>query len=184
MIDMKTKRILLISLLVIGLTVAPAMASLIDANVVRGKPTLSAGFSIFQGFGFVGAGSFAIDQRMSVGGSLGFSFESPNPYLADLHMNFQMVEPTARNAMSLSLIGGVWGGTSDGIWLSKQKKDVYVMPELGVALSYMFDSRLTGRLNLVYGPSLGAEIGYKFNSAFEGIFAISEQVVGIKFKIF
>lgn len=181
---MKIRRVLLISLFIMMLSVVPATASLIDANIMRGKPTLSAGFSIFQGFGFVGTANFAVDQRMSVGGSIGFSFESPNPYLADLYMNFQMVEPSARNAMSMSLVGGLWGGTSDGIWLSKQKKDPYIQPELGVALSYMFDSRLTGRLNLVYGPSLGAEIGYKFNSAFEGIFAISEQVVGLKFKIF
>jgi hypothetical protein len=184
MTNMKFYKAVLISILVVGSSVAPVMASLIDSNIVRGKPTFSAGFSLLQGFGFVGTGSFAIDNRMAVGGSLGFSFEDPTPSLADLHMNFQIVEPSAKNAMSLSLVGGVWGGTSDGIWLSKRAHDVYVAPELGVALSYMFDSRMTGRLNLVYGPSLGAEIGYKFNSTFEGIFAISEQIVGIKFKLF
>jgi len=168
----------------ICLTASAACASLIDSNVVKGKGTVSAGFSLLQGFGLVTTGDFPIDNRMSVGGSFGIAFSSGNPNLMDLHMNLQFLEPTAKNALSASLIGGIWGGTSSGIWLSSHSRDFYIQPELGVGLSYIFNSRLTGRLNLVYGPTLGIELGYKFNPSIEGIFAISEQIVGIKFKVF
>lgn len=161
-----------------------ASASEIDANVVRGRPNVSIGFSALQGFGLVTTANFPLDSRISVGGSFGYSFDAGNPYLADLFMNLQFVEPTARSPFSASLVGGAWGGTSDGIWLSKNKKDAYIEPELGVALSYMFNSRMTGRFNLVFGPSLGVELGYMLLPQLEGVFAISEQVIGVKFKIF
>jgi len=176
--------IIFTALAVILSTASVSLASLIDANVVRGRTTFSAGFAMFQGFGFVGTANFPMDNRMSVGGSIGFSMGSPNPCLADLHMNLQFIEPSARNPLSMSLVGGVWGGTSDGIWLSKKERDFYIQPELGVTMTYLFDSRLTGRLNIVYGPTVGAEIGYKFHPSLEGIFAISEQVIGIKFRLF
>ncbi len=161
---------------------APAFASLTDANVVKGHPSFSAGFSILQGFGFVGTASFPIDGRMELGSSIGYSFDSPNPYLADLHMNFQFTEPSAKSPLCFSLVGGVWGGTSSGIWLSKQSREFYIQPELGVCMTYLVDSRLTWRFNFVYGPSLGLELGYKITPALEGVFAISEQVIGIKFR--
>ncbi len=174
--------IFMLSLFIFFLTL-PASGSVIDANVVRGRISLSAGFAVLQGFGLVTTANFPIDNRMSLGGSLGYSLESPNPYLADLHMNLQFIEPSARNPLSMSVVGGIWGGTSAGLWISKKQKDFYVQPELGLTMSYLFDSYLTGRLNLVYGPSLGVEIGYKLSPWLEGIFAISEQVIGIKFRL-
>ena len=180
------KKLVIASILAICLILAsvPSFASVIDPNVIRGRASVSAGISIIQGFGLVLTGNMPVDNRMSLGGSFGFSLEESNPYLMDIHMNLQFMEPTARNPVSMSLVGGVWGGTSDGIWLSKKETEGYIQPEIGIAMSYMFNSVLTGRANIVYGPSLGIELGYKITPALEGIFALSEQVVGIKFKVF
>jgi|GEM_PF-2551844 len=180
---MKKLTVIGIALVILAAASLPASSSLIDPDVVRGRRNFSVGFSMLQGFGLVTSGHFPMDNKMALGGSFGYSFENSNPYLFDLHMNLQFVEPTARSPIAMSLVGGLWGGTSNGLWLSKHEKDLYVLPELGVAMSYMFNSRLTGRMNLVFGPSLGVELGYKFHPAIEGIFAISEQVVGVKFKI-
>ena len=174
----------LLIVLFLTLFAAPCFGSLIDANVVRGKPTLSAGFSLLQGFGLVTTADFPMDGNLSLGGSLGYSFDAGNPYLMDLRMNLQFVEPSARNPICFSLVGGVWGGTSSGIWLSRNKQDFYVQPEFGVAMTYLLNSRVTWRFNFVYGPSLGLELGYKITPSLEGVFAISEQVIGIKFKVF
>lgn len=175
---------ILTALVILVIASSSASASLIDANVVKGKPTLSIGFSALDGFGLVSSMAFPVDSRMSIGGSFGYNFETGNPYLFDLNMNLQFVEPTAKSPFSASVIGGVWGGTSDGIWLSKRIKEAYIQPEFGVSLGLMFNSRMTGRMNLVYGPTLGVELGYLITPGIEGIFAISEQVIGVKFKIF
>jgi hypothetical protein len=184
MISMKKYLLIFITVLIVFSIALPAGASLIESSVVRKRSSMSIGFSMLQGPGVVATGNFPIDNKMSLGGSFGFSLETPNPYLMDLYMNLQFIEPSARNPLSMSLVGGIWGGTSDGIWLSKKEREVYVQPELGVTISYMFDSRMTGRLNLVYGPTLGAEIGYKIFPKLEGIFAISAQVIGLKFRVF
>jgi hypothetical protein len=170
--------------LILVFSTLSAGASVIDANVVKGRHTFSGGFSLLQGFGLVATGDFALDNRMAVGGSVGYSFDGANAYLGDMHLNFQFVEPTSQTPLSMSLVGGLWGGTSNGLWLSKYSCPFYIQPEIGLAMSYMFDSRFTGRIDLVYGPSLGIELGYKIMPNLEAVFAVSEQVIGLKFRLF
>jgi len=175
------KKYLVIVPLILVLGVTSVSASLIESNVWRGRNTVTAGMSLFGGFGIVSSLDYAIDNQMALGGSVGVCLSDENPYLVDFHMNYQFIKPTRRDPLAISFVGGVWGGTSSGIWVNKNKKDLYIMPEIGVTISYPLEERITGRLNLVYGPSLGAEVGFKFHPKLEGIFAVSQQAVGIKF---
>jgi hypothetical protein len=53
-------------------------------------------------------------------------------------------------------------------------------PEVGLAVSYPFADRWTGRLNAVYGPSWGLEFGYHFTRNVQGTFGVTGMgLVGI-----
>ena len=175
------KKHLLIALLILILGATSASAALIESNVWRGRDVVSLGMSLFGGTGVVSSLDIAIDKQMSFGGSVAVCFENENPYLADFHLNYQFIRPTYRNAMAMSFVGGVWGGTSEGIWVNKNKKDLYIMPELGITITYPLANRVNGRLNLVYGPSFGAEVGFLLHPKLEAVVAVSQQVLGIKF---
>ncbi len=175
------KKYLIITIIALLLGAGAAHAGLIESNVWKGRNVVSVGMSLFGGLGVVSSLDVGIDSRMSLGGSIGVCLEDQNPYLADLHLNFQFIEPTYRDPLAMSFVGGVWGGTSTGIWVNKNEKDFYIMPELGITMSYPLANKVRGRLNLVYGPSLGAEVGFLIHPKLEAIFAISQQVVGIKF---
>jgi len=175
------KKHLLISLIILALCAGGANAALIESNTWKGRNVVSVGMSLFGGTGIVSSLDIGIDSKMSVGGSVGVCFENDNPYLADFHLSYQFIEPTYRDPLAMSFVGGLWGGTSDGIWVHKQKKDLYIMPELGITMSYPLANRVRGRLNLVYGPSLGIEVGFLIHPRFEAIVAISQQVLGVKF---
>lgn len=172
---------LVIASLILVLGATSASAALIESNVWRGRNVVSMGMSLFGGTGVVASMDIGVDSKLSYGGSIGICLVDENPYLADFHVNYQFIEPTYRDPMALSFVGGVWGGTSSGMWVGKNKKDTYIMPELGVTISYPLANKVRGRLNIVYGPSLGAEVGFLLNPRLEAIVAISQQVLGVKF---
>lgn len=140
-----------------------------------------AGFGMISGV--YGQADFALDGRSAVGAYFG---TDPNDlYFADYgygdhrfhsnavvggHYMYQFVEG-GRNEPNVAGIFGAFANRRGA------------RPEVGVALSYPFDARWTGRANFVYGPSWGFEMAYRFTPAVEGTFGITGMgLVGLGFR--
>ncbi|HEY7727661.1 MAG TPA: hypothetical protein VID50_04345 [Candidatus Eisenbacteria bacterium] len=147
----------------------------IRAEVNRG------GFGIISGA--YGQADFALTEQSAVGGYFGLD---PNDlYFGDYrrsddtfeddfvlggHYMYQFLEGTAKDPS----IGGIFGAFANRAGLR---------PEIGIALSYRFDPKWTGRANIVYGPSWGFEMGYRFSPSLEGTFGITGMgIVGLGFR--
>ena len=170
----------------LALTVAGAMlaasragATIPDANIVSGVNR--GGFGVFEGI--YGQADFSISERSALGGY--FGFDDNNLYFDDFgpgddtfdddlvlggHYMYQFVEGNRSDPS----IAGVFGAFANRAGLR---------PEFGIAISHDFDSRWTGRANLIYGPSWGFEVGYRFTRTVEGTFGITGLgAIGIGFR--
>jgi hypothetical protein len=153
-----------------------AWASIPDAGIQA--QVSNGGVGVFNGaFGRV---DFGMSDRSAVGGYVGV--DANDVYFAhfdrgDNHFNsdalvgghymYQFVEGVEGNPN----VAGIFGAFANRAGLR---------PELGLALSYPFADRWTGRLNAVYGPSWGLEFGYHFTPQVEGTFGITGMgLVGI-----
>jgi hypothetical protein len=153
-----------------------AHASIPDADIRRGLD--EAGFGVFDGaYGRVDLG---ISERSAVGGYVGV--DANDVYFADFnerdrrfrsdtlvggHYMYQFVEGVDGNPS----VAGVFGAFANRAGLR---------PEVGLAVSYPFADRWTGRLNAVYGPSWGLEFGYHFTRNVQGTFGVTGMgLVGI-----
>jgi hypothetical protein len=158
---------------------AASQAAIPDADI-RARVN-SAGFGMISGV--YGRADFALDGRSAVGMYLG---TDPNDlYFADYgygdnrfhsnaiaggHFMYQFVEG-ARNEPNVAGIFGAFANRHGA------------RPELGVALSYPFDARWTGRANIVYGPSWGFEMAYRFTPTVEGTFGVTGMgLIGLGFR--
>jgi hypothetical protein len=160
---------------------APALsqASIPDADI---QPHVNQG-----GFGMItgvyGRADFGLDERSAIGGYFG---TDPNDvYFNDFgagdhrfssdalvggHYMYQFVE----GGVNEPNVAGIFGAFANRSGLR---------PELGVALSYPFDARWTGRANVVYGPSWGFEMAYRFNPTVEGTIGVTGLgLIGVGFR--
>ena len=158
---------------------APARAVIPDADIVSGQNR--GGFGAISGV--YGQMDVPLSERSALGGY--FGLDHNNVYFGDFkagddtfhddllvggHYMVQLAEGT-RSAPSVAGILGLFANRAG------------LKPEIGVGLSYPFDSRWTGRANLVYGPSWGFEVGYRFNPSMEGTFGITGLgLVGLGFR--
>jgi hypothetical protein len=171
--------ILLLAVTAIAGVAPPSWAAIPDANIQAGVNR--GGFGILSGA--YGQADFAVSERAAVGAYFGVD---PNDvFLGDYtshdrtfdsdvliggHYMYQFVEGTSREPS----VAGIFGAFANRAGLR---------PEFGFGLSYPFDARWTGRANVVYGPSWGFEMGYRFNPQVEGTFGITGMgVLGLKFR--
>ena len=178
-----TKRGLAVLLLLLVAGVAAPVrtvrAAIPDADI-RARSN-RAGFGVLDGaYGLV---DYGISEQSALGMYLGVD---PNDvYFNDFdhgddrfdsdaivggHYMYQFVEGVDGNPN----IAGIFGAFANRAGLR---------PELGLALSYPLAPRWTGRLNAVYGPSWGVEVGYRFSPTVEGTFGITGMgLVGLGFR--
>ncbi len=178
----RTTRTLTLALLTgaaLLLSGSPARASIPDADIRRGVNT--AGFGLVTGV--FGRADFGLDDKSSVGAYFGADpndvyfgdFRRGDDYfssdaLAGGHYMYQFVEGN-RNTPN---VAGIFGAFANKTGLR---------PELGVALSHPFSERVTGRANIVYGPSWGVELGYKFSPTVEGTIGVTGLgLLGLGFR--
>ncbi len=180
----RTTRTLTLALLTgaaLLLSGSPARASIPDADIHRGVNT--AGFGLVTGV--LGRADFGLDDRSSVGAYFGTDpndvffgdfrrgddfFSSNSDALAGGHYMYQFVKGD-RNTPNVAGIFGAFANRSG------------LRPELGIALSHPFSERVTGRANIVYGPSWGLELGYKFTPTVEGTIGVTGLgLLGLGFR--
>jgi hypothetical protein len=156
-----------------------ARASIPDANIQAGVNR--GGFGMISGA--YGQADFPLSGKSAVGGYFGIdpndvffsSFDNGDSHFNDDvivggHYMYQFVEGTHRDPS----VCGIFGAFANRSGLR---------PEVGFGLSYPFDAKWTGRANIVYGPSWGFEMGYRFSPGVEGTFGITGMgVVGIGFR--
>jgi hypothetical protein len=156
-----------------------AEAAIPDADIRRGVNT--AGFGMIDGV--FGRADFALDDRSAVGGYFGansndLSFgdfeDGDQRFRSDAlvggHYMYQFVEGSRRTPS----VSGIFGAFADRHELR---------PELGIALSHPLSERLTGRANVVYGPSWGVEVGYRFSPSVEGTIGVTGLgLLGLGFR--
>jgi hypothetical protein len=164
-----------------ALLLAPvaSQASIPDADIHA--HVNQGGFGMLSGV--YGRADFALDDRSAVGGYFG---TDPNDlYFTDYgyadhrfgsntlvggHYMYEFVEGSRHEPS----VAGIFGAFANRHGLR---------PEIGAALSYPFDARWTGRANIVYGPSWGFEMAYRFSPSVEGTFGITGMgVLGLGFR--
>ena len=180
-----------IILLILLFSSSIASASIIDANARRG------GLDIGFGTGFMSAGGnleYGISDNLSIGGDYvtadltlagGFIFDlfgqsgQLTGELYDVHLNYQFIESNENQPINVSILGGI-GGTQVKLNGTISESKTYAVG--GICLSApMFSDNITGRLNLVVGPPIGAEVAWKVMDNFEVNFGLSAiGVVGAK----
>jgi hypothetical protein len=156
-----------------------ARATIPDANIEAGVNR--GGFGIISGA--YGQADFSLSGHSAVGAYFGFDQNdlffgdygrNDNTFNDDLvvggHYMYQFLEGTRHDPS----IAGIFGAFANRAGLR---------PEFGIGLSYPFDAKWTGRANIVYGPSWGFEVGYRFNPEIEGTFGITGMgVLGLGFR--
>jgi hypothetical protein len=163
-----------------------ARSTVPDARVVEGRTALGVaalpgvGFSLERGggnkIGFGGGVSIYADREYYRYDRWGRQHFDPDDYLFDFFLIYQFLEGTGKVSdrgfrPHAGVILGLWGDEAG------------LGPELGVGLALPLEENLTGRVNLVFGPSSGLEFGYRFNPSLEGtITAFSGRgIVGLRF---
>jgi hypothetical protein len=164
----KTKAIISLSFLLLGISFPCFASSLPDAEITT-KIGLGTGPSI--------SADFRVSPKFSIGGSFGAPFYRGwfNSGLYDVRALYKFLD---QGKFAFSGVLGVTGNTAFNT----------IFPgspfggEIGVALSYQFLPQLTGKLNIVGGipfgggpgiwwgfvsPASGVELGYKFNNTVE-----------------
>lgn len=161
------------------MTSHPANASIPDADI---RAHVNQG-GIGMISGVYGHADFGLSDREAIGAYVGtdpndlyFNDYGPGDNEFDSnaivggHFMYQFVE-TEKNTPN---VAGIFGAFADRAG---------VRPELGVALSYPFSERWTGRANVVYGPSWGFEAAYRFNQQVEGTIGVTGMgMLGIGFN--
>ncbi|HEX7078880.1 MAG TPA: hypothetical protein VF363_10685 [Candidatus Eisenbacteria bacterium] len=156
-----------------------ARATIPDANIEAGVNR--GGFGVISGA--YGQADFSLSGHSAVGAYFGFDQNdlffgdygrNDNTFNDDLvvggHYMYQFLEGTRHDPS----IAGIFGAFANRAGLR---------PEFGIGLSYPFDAKWTGRANIVYGPSWGFEVGYRFNPEIEGTFGITGMgVLGLGFR--
>ena len=171
----------MLTLIAVALFVAAPMAyaTIPDANIQSGVN--QGGFALIEGA--YGQADFSLSGKSAVGAY--FGVDPDDVYFGDYtsgddkfdsdvviggHYMYQFVEGTSREPS----VAGIFGAFANRAGLA---------PEIGIAFSYPFDARWTGRANVAYGPSWGFEMGYHFNSQVEGTFGVTGMgLVGLKFR--
>lgn len=170
--------ILLLAALLGGLA-STARATIPDADIRAGVNR--GGFGMISGV--YGQADFSLTGHSAIGGY--FGVDPNNLYFGDYgpgdatfnddfvvggHFMYQFLEGTHSDPS----ISGIFGAFANRAGLR---------PEVGIALSYPFDAKWTGRANIVYGPSWGLEMGYRFSPTLEGTFGITGMgLVGLGFR--
>jgi hypothetical protein len=166
-------------LLLLGALAPAAHATIPDADIRAGVNR--GGFGVISGA--YGQADFSLTGHSAVGAYFGVD---PNDlYFGDYgrgddtfhddfvvggHYMYQFVEGTERDPS----ISGIFGAFANRAGLR---------PEVGIGLSYPFDAKWTGRANIVFGPSWGFEMGYRFTPTVEGTFGITGMgLVGLGFR--
>jgi len=133
---------------------------------------------------------FKINPKMTVGLSVGlpiYHYQTFGIGRYDLRFMYLF---SNENSLSIAGIIGAWGDTD----ILRPDTGNHYSPiglEIGLALSYPFTSKLTGRLNIVAGlpllawggqsafgyfpPAGGIELGYKFSDSIEGTIGVTGQ---------
>ncbi len=156
-----------------------SVASIPDADIHRGVN--QSGFGMISGA--YGHADFGISERSAVGAYIGT--DPSDLYFSDFdgrdnrfgsntlvggHYMYQFVEGD-RDVPSVAGIFGAFANRGG------------MRPELGIGMSYPFSYRLTGRANVVYGPSWGFEMGYRFTPAVEGTIGVTGMgLIGLGFR--
>jgi hypothetical protein len=160
---------------------APARsgASIPDADIHQGVN--SAGFGMISGA--YGHADFGISERSAVGGYLG---TDPNDlFFGDFDAgdrSFNSNTVVGGHYMYQFVEGGEHSPNVSGIFGAFANRDG-LRPELGFGLSYPLSDRVTGRANVVYGPSWGFELGYRFNPSVEGTIGVTGMgMLGLGFR--
>ena len=184
------KKLAIVGLMLIC-TASIASASIVDANSRQG------GLDIGVGTGILWSGAnlqYGIADNLSIGADYGtvdltlaggwiILIFDPKASMTgeyyDVHLNYQIVEGTDEQPVSVSILGGI-GGTV--VKLNNVPEDNKTIAVGGICLSSpMFSDNLIARLNLVVGPPLGAEVAWKITDNFEinaGLSLIS--IMGLK----
>jgi len=166
------KKALIIAGTIFTMSMSPCFASSLPVGEIDQKVGIGIGPTISV--------DFKLSPQMSLGASFGspfyrgkfFGFEGGR---YDIRLLYKFVQ---EGKFSLS---GLIGAAGDPVFNGENKYSLAGM-EIGVALSYEFTSKLTGRLNLVSGlplmswndslgylaPAAGIELGYKFTPTIEG----------------
>ncbi len=171
----------MLMLIAVALFIAAPMAyaTIPDANIQAGVN--QGGFGVISGA--YGQADFSLSGKSAVGAYFGVDPNDvffagynnrDNNFGSDVvvggHYMYQFVEGTSKDPS----VAGIFGAFANRAGLR---------PEIGIAFSYPFDARWTGRANVVYGPSWGFEMGYHFNRQVEGTFGVTGMgVVGLKFR--
>lgn len=131
---------------------------------------------------------FKINPKMSMGCSLGlpiYHYKSYGIGRYDLRVLYLF---SNENNLSIAGVIGAWGDT-DILRPTPGSNYSPIGIEIGLALSYPFTPKLTGRLNIVGGlpllgvqnvfgyfpPAGGIELGYKFSDTIEGTVGVTGQ---------
>lgn len=156
-----------------------AQATIPDADIRAGMNR--GGFGVISGV--YGQADFALTGHSAVGAYFGFDHNDlyfgdyrrgddtfDDDFILGGHYMLQFLEGTRKDPS----ISGIFGAFANRAGLR---------PEVGIGLSYPFDAKWTGRANIVYGPSWGFEMGYRFSPTVEGTFGITGMgLVGLGFR--
>ena len=161
-------------------------ASIVDANARMGRLDLGIGTALISTggnfeYGISDSLSFGADfvtaDLTLAGGWILMLFDKEDKMTGnfyDLHVNYQFIEGNDNQPFNVSLLGGIGQYI---IKVAEETQDSRTMAVGGVCVSTpLFYDNLIGRLNLVAGPPLGAEIAWRVTDRFElnlGVSAIS-----------
>jgi len=196
----KTAVLFILLLLLSGIS----FASLPDANIEANR------LDIFYGSGYnLGwIGYISPDKSYWQGMSINYSaneteafgigyhyYESPEDYssgsttIYDLYYNLQFADEDENKFVNASLLTGAWIIKGPVTLLTVGDKDIITLNnvfllELGICLSKnLIGDWLIGRCNIVYGPSMGLELGIKPSENFEFTVGYESHWYGIKVTI-
>ncbi len=169
------------ALLLVFLLPLKASASVPDAA----QPSPSTSISLY---GFPGAG-LSLDMKLSRTWGFGVSFSASTPrryyrygsiewdeerHLFESYVSWRpLFKPWMNGRLSTLVLFGFWG------------ENRWIAPLCGICLTYQPAEKLALRLNAVYGPSAGIEIGYLLRPDVElTVTALSGRgILGIRFTI-
>ena len=185
-----------IAILIILLFSFPTIcfASLPDANIVEGRFDISFGSGVIEDDSYskeryswtVVTVDYGLDNNEAIGFGY-FEQEYPtevvHPFINvyEIHYNYQFVEETDENpSFNASFLVGAWFFDFPIPFFPIEGTHL-ILPEAGVCLSKKLAADwLTGRLNIVFGPVAGLELGIKPHENVEIVAGFAAQWYGIK----
>ena len=166
-----------IVVLILIFSASIASASIVDANSRQGH--LDIGFGS-AGLWYGGNLQYGISDNLSLGADYavvdltlagGWIFilidegTKLTGEIYDVHLNYQFIEGNQDQPVAVSVLAGIGGTQSKTNGTINESRTVAVG---GLCLSSpIFAGNIIGRLNLVFGPPLGAEFAWKISEHFE-----------------